>query len=96
MRKIALFCLVLASAAFTNAALAENTHYKHAHHRTLSDRYRPPAPAVENLTTVGTPDCHIQGRLFRAAHHCPPAAVAAAPVVPYENYPHSQHYFSRW
>jgi hypothetical protein len=22
---------------------------------------------------------HVQGRLLRAAHHCPPAAVAAAP-----------------
>ena len=79
MRKIALLsCLVLASAAFTTAAVA-----RHAHHRTLSAQNR--APAVESLTTVGTPDCHVQGRLLRVAHHCPPDAVAAAPPVTYEN-----------
>jgi hypothetical protein len=78
MRKIALLsCLVLASAAFTTAAVAKHAHHKHAHYRTLSAQDR--APAVESLTTVGTPDCHVQGRLLRVAHHCPPAAVAAAP-----------------
>lgn len=34
---------------------------------------------TESLTTVGTPDCHVQGRLLRIVHHCPPAAVTAAP-----------------
>jgi hypothetical protein len=73
MRKIVLVsCLALASAAFATAALA-----RHAHHRTHWVQAR--APAAESLTTVGTPDCHVQGRLLRAAHHCPPAAVAAAP-----------------
>jgi hypothetical protein len=72
MRKIALLsCLLLASAAFTTAAVA-----KHRHHRAYSAQARAPA---ESLTTIGTPDCHVQGRLLRAAHHCPPAAVAAAP-----------------
>jgi hypothetical protein len=72
MRKILLLsCLALTSAATTTAAVA-----RHAHHRTLSAQARAPA---ESLTTVGTPDCHVQGRLLRAAHHCPPAAVAAAP-----------------
>jgi hypothetical protein len=35
--------------------------------------------SAESLTTVGTPDCHLQGRLLRVAHHCPPEAVTAAP-----------------
>jgi hypothetical protein len=73
MRKIVLLsCLVLSSAAFATVALAS-----HARHRTHSVQAR--AQAAESLTTVGTPDCHVQGRLLRAAHHCPPAAVAAAP-----------------
>jgi hypothetical protein len=73
MRKLALFsCLVLASAAIAPAAVA-----KHVHHGRLSATARAAAP--ESLTTIGTPDCHVQGRLLRAAHHCPPAAVAAAP-----------------
>ena len=80
MHKIALLaCLVLSSAAFTTAAAAKQAHHKHAHHRTLSAQDR--APAVESLTSVGTPDCRVQGRLLRVAHHCPPAAVAAAPVT---------------
>jgi hypothetical protein len=75
MRRIALLsCLVLASAAVSTAALAK--HYRHTHHGTLAAQARAPA---ESLTTVGTPDCHVQGRLLRAAHHCPPAAIAAAP-----------------
>ncbi|SHL30511.1 hypothetical protein SAMN05444159_5569 [Bradyrhizobium lablabi] len=74
MRKIALLsCLILASTAVSTAALAR--HYRHTH-ETLAAQARVPA---ESLTTVGTPDCHVQGRLLRAAHHCPPAAVAAAP-----------------
>jgi hypothetical protein len=73
MRKIALIvCMVFAPAAFTTAAIA-----KHTHHRKPSAHIR--APAAESLTMVGTPDCHVQGRLLRAAHHCPPEAVAAAP-----------------
>ena len=76
MRKIVLLsCLVLASAALTTAAVAKHAYHKH--HRTHWAQAR--APAAESLTTVGTPDCHVQGRLLRAAHHCPPAAVAAAP-----------------
>jgi hypothetical protein len=79
MRKMAfLSCLVLASAAFTSAAIANRVqHYKYARHGTVSTRNHVPAPEI--LTTVGTPDCHLQGRLLRAAHHCPPEAVAAAP-----------------
>jgi hypothetical protein len=68
MRKIALLsCLVLASAAFASAAAAKH----HNHHRVQAH--------AESLTTVGTPDCHLQGRLLRVAHHCPPEAVTAAP-----------------
>lgn len=89
MRKIALLsCLVLASATLTAAADA-----RHVHHKRLPVVER--APAAESLTTVGTPDCHVQGRLLRAAHHCPPEAVAAAPPVGYENYP-GRPYYSRW
>jgi hypothetical protein len=69
---------VLASAALTSAAIAKRVHHhKYAHHDTVAARYHVPAPEI--LTTVGTPDCHVQGRLLRAAHHCPPEAVAAAP-----------------
>jgi hypothetical protein len=89
MRKIVLSsCLVLASAALTTAAVA-----KHAYHRMHWAQAR--APAAESLTTVGTPDCHVQGRLLRVAHHCPPEAVAAAPPVTYENSPR-RHQSSRW
>jgi hypothetical protein len=53
MRKIALLsCLVLASSAFTNAAVAKHAHHKHAHYRTLSAQDRAPAPAVESLMSV--------------------------------------------
>jgi hypothetical protein len=77
MRKIVLIsCLLLTSAAVTTAAAAKHVHHRHGHHGTLTAQVRVPA---ESLTTVGTPDCHVQGRLLRAAHHCPPAAVAAAP-----------------
>jgi hypothetical protein len=76
MRPIAwLVCLLLASAAVTPAANARHLH--HRTHHLLSARYR--APRQEILTSVGTPDCHVQGRLLRAANHCPPEAVAAAP-----------------
>jgi hypothetical protein len=68
---IFLSCLALTLAAFTTVAIG-----RHAHHRTFSAQAR---AAAESLTTVGNPDCHVQGRLLRAAHHCPPAAVAAAP-----------------
>jgi hypothetical protein len=75
MRKIALMvCILFASAAFTTAAGA-----KHTHHRKHWAHIRAPAPAAESLTTVGTPDCHVQGRFLRMAHHCPPDAIAAAP-----------------
>jgi hypothetical protein len=83
MHKIALSsCLVLASAAVTTAAVARHAYHMHAshmhaYHRTHPVQYR--ASTAESLTSVGTPDCHVQGRLFRAAHRCPPAAIAAAP-----------------
>jgi hypothetical protein len=78
MRKIAtLSCLLIASAACVTAADAKHTHHTHAYYRMLAAQNRAPAP--ESLTTVGTPDCHVQGRLLRAAHHCPPEAVTAAP-----------------
>ncbi|MGO8912048.1 MAG: hypothetical protein ACLQDM_22350 [Bradyrhizobium sp.] len=75
MRKIALLtCLALAMPALTTAALAS-----HSHNRKHWGHIRAPAPAAESLTTVGTPDCHVQGRFSRIAHHCPPDAIAAAP-----------------
>ena len=78
MRKIALLSgLVLASAACTTAADAKHTHHTRAYYRALAAQNRAPMP--ESLTTVGTPDCHVQGRLLRIAHHCPPEAVTAAP-----------------
>lgn len=71
MRKVALLsCLVLASAAFASAAAAKHYHHHRAHWAQAH---------AESLTTVGTPDCHLQGRLLRVAHHCPPEAVTAAP-----------------
>ena len=77
MRQLSWVCgLVLASAAFTAPAAARHVHHR-IHHYPLSARYR--AQATEVLTSVGTPDCHVQGRLLRAANHCPPQAVAAAP-----------------
>ena len=75
MRKIALLsCLVVASAAYTTAAFARHHHHRHG---AFSAHARAPAPEI--LTSVGTPDCHVQGRLLRAAHHCAPEAIAAAP-----------------
>jgi hypothetical protein len=75
MRKLAsLTCLAFAATAFASAVTAKHhDHHKHWFH------VGGPRPAAETLTTVGTPDCHVQGRLLRIAHHCPPAAVAAAP-----------------
>jgi len=71
MRKIVLLgCLLAAPAVCAAAASAKHTHHgKHWSH----------APATESLTTVGTPNCHVQGRFLRIAHHCPPDAIAAAP-----------------
>jgi len=75
MRKIALLiCLLLAMSAFATAAFA-----KHTHHSQRWAHIRAAVPAAESLTMVGTPDCHVQGRFLRIAHHCPPEAVAAAP-----------------
>lgn len=85
MRRIAFCCLVMASASFATAAVARHAHHRHPHHTMISTQARAPA---ESLTTVGTPDCHVQGRLLRAAHHCPPEAVAAAPPVGYERPAH--------
>ena len=76
MRKLTLLtCLAFAATAFTSAATAKYHHHHHKHWAHIGG----PPPAAESLTTVGTPDCHVQGRLLRIAHHCPPAAVAAAP-----------------
>jgi hypothetical protein len=73
MGKIAVYsCLLLASAAVTTAATA-----KHSRHRMHVARDH--ALQSESPTTIGTPDCHVQGRLLRAAHHCPPQAISAAP-----------------
>ncbi|MDR3469856.1 MAG: hypothetical protein P4M07_28335 [Xanthobacteraceae bacterium] len=73
MGKIAVYsCLLLASAAVTTAATA-----KHSRHRMHVVRYH--VLPTESLTTVGTPDCHVQGRLLRTAHHCPPQTISAAP-----------------
>ena len=73
MRKIALLaCLALATSAFATAAFA-----KHTHHRKHWAHIR--VPVAESLTTVGTPDCHVQGRFLRVTHHCRVDAIAAAP-----------------
>ena len=101
MGKVALFCLVLSSsAALSTVALAVHASEVHAaprhHHHTLAASGYLAAAPTESWTSIGTPDCHTQGRLFRVAHHCPPAAVAAAPPVTHENPPRGQHYFSRW
>lgn len=77
MRRIALLSgLLLASAGVTTAANATVTKH-HVHHRWYSAQARARAPEI--LTTVGTPDCHVQGRLLRVANHCPPEAISAAP-----------------
>jgi hypothetical protein len=73
MRKIAVLLFLL----FGSAALTTATDAK-------TDRRKPlvtqdHARKSESLTKIGTPDCHAQGRLLRAANHCPPAAIAAAP-----------------
>jgi len=75
MRKIAMLSCLLAATAFATPAVARHTD--HVRHR--MQRVHRVAPAPESLTSVGTPDCHVQGRLLRIAHHCPPEAVAAAP-----------------
>ena len=80
MRRSAFWVWVLASASLATAADARHAHHRHPHRTMISTQ----AQAAESLTTVGTPDCHVQGRLLRAAHHCPPEAVAAAPPVGYE------------
>jgi len=75
MRKIAMLsCLLLAAASATPAVVRHTHHVHHGMHRVHRA-----APAPESLTSVGTPDCHVQGRFLRIAHHCPPEAVAAAP-----------------
>jgi len=76
MRKLALLiCPAFATAAFMGAATAKHHHHHHKHWVRIGG----PTPAAESLTTVGTPDCHVQGRFLRIAHHCPPEAIAAAP-----------------
>ncbi|MGA2056982.1 MAG: hypothetical protein ABSG88_16915 [Bradyrhizobium sp.] len=74
MKKFALLtCVTFAAAmSFANGAAAKHLHHHHWHQLIR------PVPQ-QSLTMVGTPDCHVQGRLFRATHHCPPEAVAAAP-----------------
>ena len=76
MRKLVLLtCLAFSAATFASAATAKHHHHRHKHWVHVGN----PAPARESLTTVGTPDCHVQGRFLRMAHHCPPEAIAAAP-----------------
>jgi hypothetical protein len=68
-------CMIFAATVgFTAAATANHHHHQH-HHWARAGR---PAPPPESLTSVGTPDCHVQGRFLRIAHHCPPDAIAAA------------------
>jgi hypothetical protein len=66
----------VAAVACTSAATARH-HYHH--HHGIWARVARPLPSQESLTSVGTPDCHVQGRFLRMAHHCPPDAIAAAP-----------------
>ncbi len=75
MRKLALLTCLAFATAFASAATAKH-HYPHHKHWV---RIGGPPPAAERLTTVGTPDCHVQGRLLRVANHCPSDAIAAAP-----------------
>jgi len=75
MRKLTLLtCLAFAATALASTANAKQHHHHHKHwaHSGLP-------PAAERLITVGTPDCHVQGRFLRIAHHCPPEAIVAAP-----------------
>lgn len=73
MRKIAMLSCLLALSA--TPAVARHSH--HVHHRMHWVQRQAPAPQI--TTMVGTPDCHVQGRFLRIAHHCPPEAIAAAP-----------------
>jgi len=74
MFKFALLtCMIFAATVTFAVPAAAKHHHRHHWHQAIR-----PAPQV-SLTTVGTPDCHVQGRLLRIAHHCPPEAVAAAP-----------------
>jgi hypothetical protein len=74
MRKIAMLsCLFLAAASAT-PALARHSHYMH--HRMHAVQRT--APLHESQTSVGGPDCHVQGRFSRIANHCPPEAIGNA------------------
>jgi len=72
-RFVLLTCMIFAVTMTFAVAAAAKRHHRHHWHQVIR-----PVPQ-ESLTTVGTPDCHVQGRLLRIAHHCPPEAVAAAP-----------------
>jgi len=74
-KPVLLICTILAASAFAGAAPARHYDRYHHHHWVGSTR---PVPPPESLTSVGTPDCHAQGRFLRIAHHCPPDAIAAA------------------
>lgn len=88
MFKFALCCVLLAPTAFSSAALAEDGAGNSAQNT---------APIIVAQVGIGTPDCHIQGTLWRAANGCPPEAIAEArqqhPIRPYWRH---WHYSSRW
>jgi hypothetical protein len=74
MKKFALLaCMTFVAAmGFPNGAAAKH-HHRHHWHQVVR-----PVPQ-RSVVMVGTPECRLQGRLFRVTHHCPPEAVAAAP-----------------
>jgi hypothetical protein len=73
MKKFAaLTCMTFAAVvSFANGAAAKH-HHRHWHQVVR------PVPQ-QSVAMVGTPECRLQGRLFRVTHHCPPEAVAVAP-----------------
>jgi hypothetical protein len=89
MLKFALCCMALAPAAFSSAAFAGDDTGSSAQNR---------APIIVAQVGIGTPDCHIQGTLWRAANGCPPEAIAEArqqhPIRPY--WQRHWHHASRW
>ena len=76
MSKTTLMTFMVFAVAFGFTAAASANHHRHQNHWAQVVR---PVPPQESLTSVGTPDCHVQGRFLRMAHHCPPDAIAAAP-----------------
>jgi hypothetical protein len=74
MSKLAqLICMTFAATMIFASGAAAKHHHPHHWHQVIR------SVPQQSLTMVGTPDCHVQGRFLRIAHHCPPEAVAAAP-----------------